>query len=68
MDALVAYLQMLGTLVDFSTYDAAGPTHVEETDLGLRHPAHLRRSWPAADVILFFIGAVPSRLPGTGSA
>jgi cytochrome c oxidase cbb3-type subunit II len=24
MDALVAYLQMLGTLVDFSTYDAAG--------------------------------------------
>ena len=23
MDALVAYLQMLGTLVDFSTYDAA---------------------------------------------
>jgi cytochrome c oxidase cbb3-type subunit 2 len=22
MDALVAYLQMLGTLVDFSTYDA----------------------------------------------
>jgi len=25
MDALVAYLQMLGTLVDFSVYDAAGP-------------------------------------------
>jgi cytochrome c oxidase cbb3-type subunit 2 len=24
MDALVAYLQMLGTLVDFSTYDEAG--------------------------------------------
>jgi cytochrome c oxidase cbb3-type subunit 2 len=23
MDALVAYLQMLGTLVDFSTYDEA---------------------------------------------
>ena len=23
MDALVAYLQMLGTLVDFSTYDDA---------------------------------------------
>jgi cytochrome c oxidase cbb3-type subunit 2 len=25
MDALVAYLQMLGTLVDFATFDAAGP-------------------------------------------
>ena len=25
MDALVAYLQMLGTLVDFTKYDAAGP-------------------------------------------
>lgn len=25
MDALVAYLQMLGTLVDFSKYEAAGP-------------------------------------------
>jgi len=25
MDALVAYLQMLGTLVDFTTYDEAGP-------------------------------------------
>jgi cytochrome c oxidase cbb3-type subunit 2 len=24
MDALVAYLQMLGTLVDFKTYDEAG--------------------------------------------
>jgi hypothetical protein len=26
MDALVAYLQMLGTLVDFSTYDARKKT------------------------------------------
>jgi cytochrome c oxidase cbb3-type subunit 2 len=26
MDALVAYLQMLGTLVDFSTYDEAPAT------------------------------------------
>jgi cytochrome c oxidase cbb3-type subunit 2 len=25
LDALVAYLQMLGTLVDFATFDAAGP-------------------------------------------
>ena len=25
MDALIAYLQMLGTLVDFRVYDAAGP-------------------------------------------
>ncbi|MHA1523287.1 MAG: cytochrome-c oxidase, cbb3-type subunit II [Alphaproteobacteria bacterium] len=25
MDALVAYLQMLGTLVDFTTFDASGP-------------------------------------------
>jgi cytochrome c oxidase cbb3-type subunit 2 len=25
MDAMVAYLQMLGTLVDFTTYDEAGP-------------------------------------------
>ncbi|RIA47810.1 cytochrome-c oxidase, cbb3-type subunit II [Dichotomicrobium thermohalophilum] len=25
MDAMVAYLQMLGTLVDFTTYDATGP-------------------------------------------
>jgi cytochrome c oxidase cbb3-type subunit 2 len=25
LDALVAYLQMLGTLVDFAKYDAAGP-------------------------------------------
>ena len=25
MDALIAYLQMLGTLVDFTTFDAAGP-------------------------------------------
>jgi len=25
MDALVAYLQMLGTLVDFATFDASGP-------------------------------------------
>ena len=25
MDALIAYLQMLGTLVDFDVYDAAGP-------------------------------------------
>ncbi len=23
--ALIAYLQMLGTLVDFTTFDAAGP-------------------------------------------
>ena len=25
LDALIAYLQMLGTLVDFTTFDAAGP-------------------------------------------
>jgi len=25
LDALIAYLQMLGTLVDFAEYDAAGP-------------------------------------------
>ncbi len=25
VDALVAYLQMLGTLVDFTKFDAAGP-------------------------------------------
>ena len=25
MDALIAYLQMLGTLVDFSTYEAKAP-------------------------------------------
>ena len=25
MDALIAYLQMLGTMVDFSTYQAADP-------------------------------------------
>jgi cytochrome c oxidase cbb3-type subunit 2 len=25
LDALVAYLQILGTLVDFATFDAAGP-------------------------------------------
>jgi cytochrome c oxidase cbb3-type subunit 2 len=25
LDALVAYLQMLGTLVDFATFDASGP-------------------------------------------
>jgi cytochrome c oxidase cbb3-type subunit 2 len=25
MDAIIAYLQMLGTLVDFTTFDAAGP-------------------------------------------
>ncbi len=25
MDAVVAYLQMLGTLVDFTKFDAAGP-------------------------------------------
>ncbi len=25
LDALVAYLQMLGTLVDFAKYDASGP-------------------------------------------
>ncbi len=25
LDALVAYLQMLGTLVDFTKFDAAGP-------------------------------------------
>ena len=25
LDAVVAYLQMLGTLVDFATYDNAGP-------------------------------------------
>ena len=25
LDALVAYLQMLGTLVDFAKFDAAGP-------------------------------------------
>ena len=25
MDALVAYLQMLGTLVDFASFDASGP-------------------------------------------
>ncbi len=27
MDALIAYLQMLGTLVDFSTYHADGPNN-----------------------------------------
>jgi len=27
MDALIAYLQMLGTLVDFSTYQAAAPAN-----------------------------------------
>jgi cytochrome c oxidase cbb3-type subunit 2 len=27
MDALVAYLQMLGTLVDFSTYHADAPAN-----------------------------------------
>jgi cytochrome c oxidase cbb3-type subunit 2 len=25
LDALIAYLQVLGTLVDFATFDAAGP-------------------------------------------
>ena len=25
LDALVAYLQMLGTLVDFASFDASGP-------------------------------------------
>ena len=25
LDAMIAYLQMLGTLVDFATYDNAGP-------------------------------------------
>ncbi len=25
MDAMIAYLQMLGTLVDFTKFDAAGP-------------------------------------------
>jgi cytochrome c oxidase cbb3-type subunit 2 len=25
LDAMVAYLQMLGTLVDFATFDASGP-------------------------------------------
>jgi cytochrome c oxidase cbb3-type subunit 2 len=25
LDAVIAYLQMLGTLVDFATFDAAGP-------------------------------------------
>jgi cytochrome c oxidase cbb3-type subunit 2 len=25
LDALIAYLQMLGTLVDFTRFDAAGP-------------------------------------------
>ena len=25
LDALVAYLQVLGTLVDFATFDASGP-------------------------------------------
>jgi cytochrome c oxidase cbb3-type subunit 2 len=25
LDALIAYLQMLGTLVDFATFDPAGP-------------------------------------------
>ena len=25
MDALIAYLQMLGTLVDFTSFDASGP-------------------------------------------
>jgi cytochrome c oxidase cbb3-type subunit 2 len=25
LDALIAYMQMLGTLVDFATFDAAGP-------------------------------------------
>jgi len=25
LDALVAYLQILGTLVDFATFDASGP-------------------------------------------
>jgi cytochrome c oxidase cbb3-type subunit 2 len=25
LDALVAYLQMLGTLVDFTSFDASGP-------------------------------------------
>ncbi len=25
LDAVVAYLQMLGTLVDFTQFDAAGP-------------------------------------------
>ena len=25
LDAMIAYLQMLGTLVDFTKYDAAGP-------------------------------------------
>jgi cytochrome c oxidase cbb3-type subunit 2 len=27
MDALIAYLQMLGTLVDFSTYHADAPAN-----------------------------------------
>ena len=25
LDAMIAYLQMLGTLVDFATFDASGP-------------------------------------------
>ena len=25
LDAMIAYLQMLGTLVDFASFDAAGP-------------------------------------------
>ena len=28
MDALIAYMQMLGTLVDFSTYQAEAPENL----------------------------------------
>ena len=57
MDALIAYLQMLGTLVDFSTFTPtkAGRRDMMDTYAVLREFAG---SWMLLAMFLFFIGVV----------
>jgi cytochrome c oxidase cbb3-type subunit 4 len=58
MDALVAYLQMLGTLVDFSTYDEAPATAEEEQMETYTAMRLFADSWGLLCMALFFVGAV----------
>ena len=71
MDALVAYLQMLGTLVDFSTYDAARRATAEETTMETYYAscAHFADSWGLLSMMaIFFVGVVVLIVPARRAA
>ena len=70
VDALIAYLQMLGTLVDFKTYqaDAPGKPEIDDGTLGYEDVLAFAQSWGAVYFTLMFAGRLRLRLWPTNQA